>query len=116
MQESQKQIPLRALNERSNRSIGYYLGVFESRGYLVGVLIIRGSYNLGMHIVVNPLKGGFYFWILPRLRDTEAFWTKFDINALTKSAEEFDKLVRRMPKDVFPPTAGSLGATQSPKP
>ena len=30
---------------------------------------------------------------------SNAFWTKFDINALTKSAEEFDKLVRRMPKE-----------------
>ena len=30
---------------------------------------------------------------------SNAFWTKFDINTLTKSAEEFDKLVRRMPKE-----------------
>ena len=29
----------------------------------------------------------------------KALWTKFDINALTKGAEDFDKQVRRMPKE-----------------
>ncbi|CAJ1332260.1 unnamed protein product [Effrenium voratum] len=30
---------------------------------------------------------------------SNALWTKFDINALTKGAEDFDKQVRRMPKE-----------------
>lgn len=33
------------------------------------------------------------------IRACEALWTKFDINALTKGAEDFDKQVRRMPKE-----------------
>lgn len=33
----------------------------------------------------------------------EALWTKFDINALTKGAEDFDKQVRRMPKETWQP-------------
>ena len=33
----------------------------------------------------------------------EALWTKFDINSLTKGAEDFDKQVRRMPKETWQP-------------